>query len=206
MNAPTTLAAFALLCAAAATAGAQTPDTALATRTRGRATAPVTVYEMSDFECPWCGKFARETLPTIDSEYVATGKVRFVFINFPLPMHANAEPAAELAMCAARQDKFWPVHDLLFRTQDRWSDLTNPSTFFLGLADSAGVDRDRLVRCLDSHATRDAIESDARAAVRTGAHSTPTFYIEGGLMAGAQPISVWRPMLDSIIQAKATHR
>lgn len=171
-------------------------------RTRGNAAAPVTVYEMSDFQCPWCGRFAREVLPEVEREYVATGKVKLVFINFPLPMHPNAVPAAELAMCAAKQHKFWPVHDLLFRTQERWGELPEPGSWFLALADSAHLNRQELLGCLRAHETRDLIESDAQASVRTGAHSTPSFYIEGGMMAGLQPIETWRAVLDSVIRAK----
>ena len=73
-------------------------DDLRAARTKGSATAPVTIYEMSDFQCPWCARFALETLPTLDSEYVRTGKVRLIFVNLPLPSHPNAGPAAELSL------------------------------------------------------------------------------------------------------------
>ena len=183
--------------------GATSQDDDLrAARTRGSANAPVTIYEMSDFQCPWCGKFVRETMPTLEREYVATGKVKLVFVNFPLSMHRNAEPAAELAMCAAKQGRFWQMHDQLFRTQDRWETLDQPGTFFLALADSAGADRDQITGCMRAAATRALVQSDADGAVRSGARSTPTFYIEGGLMAGAQPIEVFRQVLDSIIRTK----
>ncbi len=177
-------------------------DDLRAARSRGSATAPVTVFEMSDFQCPWCGRFARETMPTLEREYVATGKVKFVFVNFPLTMHKNAAPAAELAMCAAKQDRFWQVHDRLFRTQAQWEGLAEPGTFFLSLADSAGTDRDQLVTCLRTHATRALVQQDAEGSARSGATSTPTFYIEGGLMSGAQPVEVFRAVLDSIIRTK----
>jgi protein-disulfide isomerase len=130
---------------------------------------------MSDFQCPWCGRFAREVLPELERDYIATGRVRFVFVNLPIPNHANAVPAAEVAMCAARQNRFWRVHDLLFRTQSQWSDLREPGTFFLGLADSAGANRDSVVACLRSGSMRPLIESDARGAMRTGVRSTPSF-------------------------------
>ncbi len=181
-------------------------DDLRAARTRGRPDAPVTVYEMSDFQCPWCGRFARETMPDIEREYIATGKVRFIFVNFPLPMHPNAGPAAELAMCAAQQDRFWQVHDLLFRHQERWADLREPGTFFMSLADSAGADRGAMARCVRTGAMRDLVRRDAEGAARTGARSTPTFYIEGGLMSGAQPIGVFRTVLDSIYTAKTRTR
>lgn len=188
---------------AAAPAAAQAPEAVpRAALTRGSATAPVTIYEMSDFQCPWCGRFAVETMPLLEREYVATGKVRVIFVNLPIPTHENAVPAAELAMCAGRQQRFWQVHDLLFRTQSQWSRLREPGTFFLGLADSAGADRDSVAACLRSGMTRSQIEADARSAVRSGARSTPSFYIEGGLLTGAHPIEVFRIVLDSIYREK----
>ena len=114
----------------------------IATRTKGVATAPVTVYEMSDFQCPFCRRFATETFPAIEREYIATGKIRWIFVNLPLTsLHPNAVPAAQFAACAARQGKFWPAHDLLFRHQDTWAPLRNPGPFLLSLADTLRVPR-----------------------------------------------------------------
>src|SRR5436190_23369609 len=79
----------------------------LAARTKGRPDAPVTVYEMSDFQCPYCREFALGTMPLLEREYVQTGKVRFVYINLPLSsVHKNAATAAEVGLCAARQERF----------------------------------------------------------------------------------------------------
>jgi protein-disulfide isomerase len=174
----------------------------LASRTKGSATAPVTVYEMSDFQCPFCKRHAEQTFPALEREYIATGKVRWIFINFPLSIHPNAPPAAEFAMCAAREGKFWPAHDLLFRRQDSWKDLPNPGTYFLGLADSLKLPRDRIRVCLEQGQTRQEIKGDADGAIRAGATSTPSFYIERGWLAGAYPPEIWRPILDSVVKAK----
>lgn len=182
-------------------------DDLTAARTRGSADAPVTVYEISDFQCPFCAQFWRETMPALEREYVARGRIRLIFVNFPLPMHPNAEPAAELAMCAARQDKFWAMHDLLFRHQASWEGLQQPGSYFLGLGDSVGANRDSLAACVRTRATRDIVRADAEGAYqRSGVRSTPTFYIEGGLLVGAQPVSVFRTVLDSIIRVKEAAR
>lgn len=176
----------------------------LAPRTKGSATAPVTVYEMSDFQCPYCKRHALQTFPELERDYIATGKVRWVFVNFPLTqLHANAAPAAEVAMCSGKQGKFWEVHDLIFRNQATWAPLKEPGQYFLTFADSAGLDRTALQKCLASRETIDEIEQDAVGSVRSGATSTPTFYIEGGLLEGAQPAAVFRPVLDSIHAAKS---
>jgi protein-disulfide isomerase len=191
-----------LLALACGTAEGTAQDDLRAARTRGSANASVTVYEMSDFQCPYCAQWVRQTLPDLEREYVATGKVKLVFVNFPLPMHPNAEPAAELAMCAAKQGRFWQVHDLLFRHQEDWEDLRDPATYFMALGDSARADRDALFQCLRSGATRELVRSDAEGSTRSGATGTPSFYVEGGMMRGVIPMSVFRQVLDSIIRVK----
>ena len=175
----------------------------LAPRTKGRADAPVTVYEMSDFQCPYCRAFALTTMPVLEREYVRSGKARFVYINFPLTqLHSNAVAAAEAAMCAARQHKFWEMHDLLFERQEQWARQPEPGPYLVALGDSAGLDRAQLLECLTTQATRPEVEADAQRAVRAGARSTPTFYIEGGLLEGAAPVEVFRQVLDSIYRSK----
>jgi protein-disulfide isomerase len=185
-----------------AVAGAQKADP-LAMRTKGSAAAPVTVYEMSDFQCPFCRRHAMETLPLIEKEYIATGKVRWIFINFPLTsIHPNAVPTAEFAMCAGRQGKFWQAHEVIFRTQGTWGPLKDPGPFLASLIDSLRLPTSPMLQCLQKAETRAEVQSDADGSLRAGAGSTPTFYIEGGLMAGAHPMPVFRMVLDSIVAAK----
>ena len=186
-------------------AGQTAAPNTLASRSRGSATAPITVYEMSDFQCPYCRRFSLETFPALEREYIATGKVRWVFVNFPLTsLHSNAVPAAETALCAARQNAFWPVHDLLFQHQETWAPLKEPAAFFISLADSAKISKPALLECVRSPATRAEVRAEAEGAERSGASSTPTFYIEGGLLAGAHPLPVFRQVLDSIYREKGT--
>ncbi len=185
----------------------QHPGDPLAARTKGSAKAPVTVYEMADFQCPACREFALTTLPVLDKAYVQSGKVRWVFVNLPLTnLHKNAVAGAQVAMCAARQNKFWPVHDALYLHQPEWAPLADPMPALLALADSAGVRRDSLTACVTSHATVAAIQQDAQGSVRAGASATPSFYIEGGLAAGAIPVPEFSRILDSIYTAKTASR
>ncbi len=189
--------------AAASPAAAQTAPNSLAARSKGSPTAPVTVYEMSDFQCPYCRKFALETFPALERQYVASGKVRWVFVNFPLTsLHPNAVGAAEVAVCAGQQGAFWKVHDLLYAHQDAWAPLKEPGPFFLSLADSAGISKPSLLSCVKAPATRAEVRADAEGATRSGATSTPTFYIEGGLLSGAYPLPVFKQVLDSIHRIK----
>ncbi|HEY7635141.1 MAG TPA: thioredoxin domain-containing protein [Gemmatimonadales bacterium] len=181
---------------------AQTPD-ALASRTKGSPGAPITVYEMSDFQCPYCRQFALETFPALERAYVATGKVRWIFVNFPLTsVHPNAVAAAEAALCAGKQGAFWAVHDLLYRHQETWAPLKEPGPFLLSLADSAGISKPGLLACVQAPRTQGEVRADAEGAERSGAGSTPTFYIEGGLLVGAQPLEVFQQVLDSIYAVK----
>jgi protein-disulfide isomerase len=196
---PTVLAAAVV----ATPVAAQQADPPLAGRSKGVASAPVTVYEMSDFQCPYCRRFALETFPTIEREYISSGKVRWVFVNFPLTsIHPNAVAAAEVALCASRQGAFWPVHDLLYTHQDTWAPLKDPGPFLATLADSAGISRKTLLACLASPGTEQEIRSEAEGSERAGAASTPSFYIEGGLMTGAHPIALFRQVLDSVLATK----
>jgi protein-disulfide isomerase len=131
---------------------------------------------------------------------MATGKVRWIFVNFPITdLHANAGAAAEFAMCAAKANHFWPIHDLLFQYQTKWAPLKDPAPFLLTLADSAGVPRDTILACLQTQETRAVIQSEANSAARSGVASTPTVYIEGaGLLKGAAPLETYRHILDSL--------
>lgn len=192
-----------------AAAGLQTGDP-LATRSKGRPDAPVTVYEMADFQCPACRQFAVQVLPTLEREFIETGKVRWVFINLPLTsIHPNAMAAAEVAMCAARQggNHFWRLHDLLFQEQDDWAKVTQPRAVLVSLARRAGADRAKLVACLDGGTVRAEVELDAQRAARSGARGTPSFYIEGGLLQGA-PASPepMRRLLDSVYTVRTRRR
>ncbi|HEV8454387.1 MAG TPA: thioredoxin domain-containing protein [Gemmatimonadales bacterium] len=186
---------------------AQTKTAPLDTRSKGSPKAPVTVYEMSDFQCPYCRRFAEETFPGLERSYITTGKVRWVFINFPLTdVHTHAAAAAQLALCAAKQNGFWRVHDLLFQYQDTWAPLKEAGPFFVSLADSAGLSKQALLTCLEAPETVQAVQADAEGAARSGAGSTPTFYIEGGLLEGAVPFSVFRQVLDSVYAVKTGGR
>ena len=203
MARPLALSLLLSLLAAGGAAAQQQSSNAIVTRAKGSPSARVTVYEMSDFQCPFCRRFALETFRTIEREYITTGKVRWVFVNFPLTsLHANAVAAASTAVCAARQGAFWPMHDLIYQYQETWAPLKEPGPFFVSLADSAGISKSKLVECVRSPATEAELRYEAEGAERAGATSTPTFYIEGGLLAGAHPLPVFRQVLDSVLAAK----
>jgi protein-disulfide isomerase len=206
---PITLLHAGIIALAVATAplvapGAQS-DGYLSARSKGVLSAPVTVFELSDFQCPYCRRHAMEYFPAIEKKYIETGKVRWVFVNFPLTeIHPNALVAAEVGMCAAKQGKFWPVHDLLYRYQEKWAPVKDPVPFLLTLADSAGIPRGDMLPCLQGAETRDLVKAEAEGAARSGIASTPSFYVQGvGVLKGAAPVEAWSRLLDSLVTARA---
>lgn len=168
-------------------------------RIQGSATAPVWVIEVSDFQCPYCRQWHEQTYAAFRDEMVKTGKVRLAYVNFPLESHVYAWPAAESAMCAGAQGKFWPMHDALFATQPRWQSMSAPTPVFDSLAQSNGLDMQRWRECLQSGKMKPLIEADRDRASRAGANATPTFLIGDKILAGAQSLDELRRAVDSAL-------
>jgi protein-disulfide isomerase len=175
------------------------PDIAKAdlARIQGNPNAPLWVIEVSDFQCPYCKEWHDQTYKTFRDELVTTGKVRLAYVNFPLSSHQFAWPAAESAMCAAAQGKFWEMHDALFSTQEKWEKLPSPAMFFDSLARAQGVDIDRWHQCVQSGKMKPLIQADHDRAETAGASATPSFMIGDKLLEGAQPMEQIRRAVDS---------
>ncbi|HET9684254.1 MAG TPA: thioredoxin domain-containing protein [Gemmatimonadaceae bacterium] len=173
-------------------------------RIRGSASAPVWLIEVSDFQCPYCKQWHDASFAAIDSEYVKTGKVRLAYLNFPLSsIHPNARAAAEAAMCASVQGKFWQLHESLFATQARWEGQSNPLPTFDSLAVAAGVDAPAWRNCMTTHATARLIDADRDRSRSAGVQSTPTFFIGDRKLEGAYPTDSFRVAIDSALARKA---
>lgn len=168
-------------------------------RIQGSPTAPVWVIEVSDFQCPFCKQWHDQTYKKLRDEFVKTGKVRLAYVNFPLGQHAHAGPAAEGAMCAGAQGKFWEMHDALFTTQEKWASLPSSAAYFESLARTTGVDLPRWRQCVQSGKMRPWIQADHDRAERAGAASTPSFMIGDQILVGAQPIENLRSAIDSAL-------
>jgi protein-disulfide isomerase len=170
-------------------------------RIQGSASAPLWVIEVSDFQCPFCKQWHDNTYAALRDQYVKTGKVRLAYVNFPLSSHAHAWPAAESAMCAGAQGKFWPMHDGLFATQTRWQGLTSPTAMvvFDSLAQANGLDMRIWRNCVSSGKMKPLIEADHDRASRAGASVTPSFMIGNKILQGAQPLSVLQVIIDSAL-------
>ncbi len=168
----------------------------------GNPSATVWMIIISDFQCPYCKRWHDEVWNAVRTEYVVTGKIRVAYVNLPLSMHPNAMPAAHAAMCASVQGKFWPVQDALFRTQQEWSNLADAQPAFEALARDAGADVDTWRACVTSGVMQPLIQGDAERAGTAGAQSTPTFFVGGRPLIGAQPLATFREALDAALAAK----
>lgn len=174
-------------------------------RIQGSANAPVWVIEVSDFQCPYCKQWHDQTYAALLDQYVKTGKVRLAYVNFPLQSHVHAWPAAEAAMCAGAQGKFWSMHDALFNTQTVWESLPSPAPVFDSLARANGVEMRGWRDCVASGKMKPLIEADHDRAARAGASATPSFMIGDQILTGAQPIEQLRKAIDSaLVKGKST--
>ena len=159
---------------------------------------------MSDFQCPYCKMWHDSTYGALQREYVETGKVRLAYMNLPLPSHANAWPAAEAAMCAGAQGRFWEMHDALFDSQERWSGRSDAEAYFAdSLAGRVGVNAAAMRSCMAADRMRPLIQADLDRSVASGVQSTPTFIIgDGAMVRGAAPASEFRRVIDSVLASR----
>jgi protein-disulfide isomerase len=173
---------------------------------KGNNNAKLTLVEFTDYQCPFCSRHFRDTLPQIDSEYVKTGKVRYVLREFPLEsIHPKAFKAAEAANCAGEQGKYWEMHDRLFGNQNGLGVDQLPSH-----AQVIGLDAVKFKSCLDSGTYTAKIRNDLTEAQKAGVNGTPTFFIGLSdpksseikavkMIVGAQNYAAFKAAIDSLL-------
>ncbi|MGB6837705.1 MAG: DsbA family protein [Dehalococcoidia bacterium] len=164
--------------------------------TCGDEDAPVKIIEYSNYQCSYCGRFARETKPEIEREYVATGKVQLEFRNVAAEGQASGL-AAEAAECANEQGRFWAYHDMLYENQQNLSEGA-----LKGFAGELGLDREAFDECLDSHKYTDLIRQQREEAAEAGVEGTPSFLVNGELVRGYLSFEDFRPIIERAL-AKA---
>lgn len=171
---------------------------------QGDPNAPMTIVAFSDFQCPYCARFAVQTLPTLLQEYVDNGKAKLVFKDFPLEsIHPNAEKAAEATRCVrelAGDDAYWAMHDKLFAVQANWGSLPNPADTFATYAAEQGADKAAFGECLSSGRYQEAVQADLAEGLNLGVQGTPTFFLDGQAFVGAQPIANFRQAITMVNQ------
>jgi|SRR5215471_2729806 len=175
---------------------------------RGNPTAPFALLTFADFECPFCSRFTKEVLPILEQKYIASGELKFVFRNLPLPIHQHARRAAQAAECAGRQNRFWAMHDRLFLHSSNLADSE-----LRQYAIDGGVDAMAFDSCLVNDATVSRRLDDDRELARSlGIVSTPSFFLghvepNGDLkvatvIAGARPVDYFIATVDKVIRVR----
>jgi protein-disulfide isomerase len=163
-------------------------------RLRGSVDAPVTIIEFADFQCPFCRSVEDAVMKTVEKY---KGLVRLGFRDFPLrPIHPDAERAAEASRCAGEQGKFWEYHDLLFTGQPKLD-----ANGLREYAQKAGLNVERFGTCLSNEKFAAQIESDIQSGLSAGVGSTPTFFLNGIAMVGAQPASAFETAIESELRS-----
>ena len=165
---------------------------------KGDPDAPVLIIEYSDYQCPYCSRYTLETLPQIEQNYIQTGKVRYVFKDFPLSFHAQAGLAAQAARCAGDQGDYWGMHDLLFANQQAWGNQSAAQAFS-SFADLLGLDVNQFNACLENGTHEQAVNNDLREGSSVGVSGTPAFFVNGQFISGAQPYQVFQQAIEAAL-------
>lgn len=171
---------------------------------RGNPDAPVTIVEYGDFQCPVCNQFFHGAWPQIEEAYIKTGKAKLVFKDFAF-IGPDSQRAAEAAQCANVQGKFWEYHDTLYNFiwdnyYARGINGENRGAFtksnLQGFASEIDLDTEAFTACLDDGTYRDIVNDNKRDGTRQGVRGTPTFFINGQKVVGAQPFSVFAQIIE----------
>jgi protein-disulfide isomerase len=163
-------------------------DVASTDPVKGPPTAPITIVEYSDFQCPFCARIN----PTLDQVRKTYGdKIKIVFKDFPLPNHPQAPKAAEAAHCAGEQGKYWELHDRMFANQQA---LQVPQ--LKEYATALGLDMNAFNQCLDSGKHAPRVAANMKSGEALGVGSTPTLYVNGRPVVGAQSFEYFKAVID----------
>ena len=160
----------------------------------GNKDAKVAIIEFSDYQCPYCKRFHTEAFEQLKKGYIDTGKVSFVYRDFPLSFHQNSQKASESAECADEQGKFWEMHNAIFENQDNIavSDLKK-------YAKDLGLDTNKFNDCMDLGRMEKEVKKDFADGSAAGVTGTPTFFINGKMLVGAQPYSAFKQIIDPLL-------
>jgi protein-disulfide isomerase len=172
-------------------------------RIKGSSGAPIRILEISDFQCPFCARFYRDTLPVRDSLYIRTGKIEYVWISFANPIHEFAWSAIEAAFCAGSVGKFWPMHDVLFDRQSEWSTAKEAFPRFVEYAEELAIDGASFAACIREDRMAPLQIRDFQSVSRAGITSTPFFIIADSLsVRGAAAAAQFQTIIDSLLKIK----
>ncbi|MDP3778914.1 MAG: DsbA family protein [bacterium] len=169
--------------------------------TLGNPDAPVTVVEFADFQCPFCGRFYSSTAKSIMSSYVKNGQVKFVYHDFAF-LGQESNWASEAARCAGDQGKFWQYHDYLYEHQNGENDGAFGKDHLKSFARELGLNSNEFNSCLDSGKHAQEVVDDTEIGRKFGVNGTPTSFVNGKEISGAQPFTVFQTEIDNALKAK----
>ncbi|MFN8582967.1 MAG: thioredoxin domain-containing protein [Gemmatimonadaceae bacterium] len=161
----------------------------------GEENAPNWIAEFLDLGCGYCARFAAETYPALDNDYVATGKIRWKFIPFVTGLFPHSEDAAVAAECAADQGKFKAMHDSLLAARKEWMQSASPQGVFTRVAKRLALDQAAFARCSMGNEARLRVRRQTMVAQQVNIRGTPTFFINGRRIEGAIPLALFRRVL-----------
>lgn len=166
----------------------------------GSENAKVTIVEFSDLQCPFCRRFFNDAFIQLKKEYIDTGKVKLYFRHYPLPFHPSAEPSALASECANEQGKFWAFHDKVYEEQTK-KDPSGGTVEYTKedlkkWASELGLDTSQFNSCFDSNKYKSNIETDKSDATTAVVDGTPTFFVNGNRLIGAQPFEAFKQAID----------
>ncbi|MEJ7812847.1 MAG: thioredoxin domain-containing protein [Gemmatimonadaceae bacterium] len=170
----------------------------------GAPTAPLTILEFADFECPACETFATVTEADVRKRIVDAGLANFRFFDFPLDQHRHTMQASNAAACANDQGKFWPMHDRLFAGQPNWASARNPKGTFREYAKEVGVELGAWDACYEASRHQGRILANRAEGLRRGVGSTPTFVIGRRVVPGALSYDVIKAYVDTALAEMRT--
>lgn len=173
---------------------------------RGSSSAPVVMIDLSDFACPYCAEFSKETYPAIEKEYVKTGKLFFKYVPFLVGSFPHSEEATRATECAADQGGFWPMMHLVYQGQREWRKGGDPYPLLSRMASTAGLDTARLGVCFASKRTDARTARATKVASDLGVRVTPSFLVNGRPVQGALPLADFRKVIDAALMVSRVNK
>jgi len=160
----------------------------------GPDSAKVKIVEYADFQCPACAYGSPYLMQAIRAN---ANEVQLTYHHFPLSYHTNAYPAAYAAEAAGKQGKFWEMAEMLYDKQDEWTSNNNPSVIFISYAETLDLNSDQFTQDMDSGEIRQIVEQEAQASEKLNINSTPTYFINGKKVVGAQSAEQWQSLIST---------
>ena len=162
----------------------------------GSKDAPVTIIDFSDYQCPFCKKFYSNIFHELEADYIDSGKVKYVFRDFPLSIHSKAQYAHYAAECGKEQNKYWEIHNILFEKQSEWTESENLIETLTSYAEEIGLDKINFKECLSSEKYRDEVKKDKEDGLSYGIKGTPTLVINGKMIRGISSYDQLKKLIE----------